>query len=205
MLLQDVSSMPLMTHCIGSRSTGQSSKKLVSAPTTQPHSRYPVNMPWHITGFTLKTLVLQQAYVHQLLSQNTSWPSSNPGADQTYVRLSSRSSSQTRGTINFQVLTRTSNNMGCCKVPLSQMPSKGCFHPRVITSHHPIRRPLPQYLNYLKAPKMMRKTFGDLMMRAFQVRSSLGRRAVRNIVTLRFTDTKNRSSFPLSTNNWCSR
>ena len=102
---QNESSMLSTTLYTGSKSTGQSFKKLASVPTTQQCSRYPVSMPWYITDFTLRNLVPQLAYVRPLPSQNTNPPSSDPGADQIDVRLSSRSSSRTRGMINLQVPT----------------------------------------------------------------------------------------------------
>ena len=162
------------------KNTGQSFKKLVSMPTTQRRSHYPISIPWRITGFTLRNLAPQLAYVHLLLSQNTSPPSNDPGADQINVKRSSRSSSPTRGTISLQALTWTSSSVECWKVPLSQTPSEGYFHPTVIISYHRTRCLSSQRHNCLRAQRMMRKTCGDWTMRVSQARLSSGRCVVCN-------------------------
>ena len=149
-------------------------------PTTQQHSCYPISMPWYITNFTLRNLVPQLAYVHPLLSQNTNLLSSNPGTNQIDARLSSRSSSQTRGMINLQVPTQSSSNMECRKVPSSQMPSKHYFHLMVIISHCRTHHPSSQHCKCLRALKMMRKTRVDQTMRISQARLSPGRHEVHN-------------------------
>ena len=83
----------LMMHSTSFKSIGPSSRKPVSTLTTQAHSPYPTNMPWHITSFILKTLVPQAAYAHPLLKQNTSPLSSNPGVGPVAVKHSNRYSS----------------------------------------------------------------------------------------------------------------
>ena len=100
-----------MMHSTGFESIGPSSRKPVSTLTTQAHSPYPANMPWHITGFILKTSVPRAAYAHPLLKQNISPLSSDPGISPVTVKCSNRYSSQMRGITSLQVLTLISSNV----------------------------------------------------------------------------------------------
>jgi len=132
------SSVHSTTPSTGSRSIGQSSRKLVSVITTRVRSPYPVNMPWCTTGFISKNSAPRAACAPLPLNRNTSLPSNNPGADPTDAKHLSRSSSRTRGMTSSQALMLTSNNVECWRVLLPQMPSADYFHLRVMTPHHPV-------------------------------------------------------------------
>jgi len=157
-LLRRKSSVHSMMPSTSSRSTEPYFRRPVSVLMTQLHFPYPTNMPCCTTGIISKILVPRVACARLPLNQNTRLPSSDLGADPTNAKLSNRSSSQTRGTINLQVLTSTSSNVECLMVPLPQMHSAGYFHLRVTSPYLQFPNPLHQCHNPA-VPKTTKKIF----------------------------------------------